>query len=530
MAIYGKLKSEHSLAITAVLISACLMAGCGGSDDSSDNDPNDTVTPSNNIPVADAGSDQMVITGSLVQLDGHLSSDIDGDTLSYQWTIDSAPDDSVTLTDAQNVMASFTASIDGDYVISLIVNDGSDNSVADSIIVSSQSSTVTETLYSIVDTHQSICYSSSSGDENKCDGKGYDADYNGHQPDYTLSNDGLIVTDNVTGLIWQQSSDINEDGLLNYDDKLFQPDAVEHCDNLTLAGRSDWRLPSVKEAYSLILFSGKDASDYQGTDTSTLVPFIDQVFDWAFGDLDSGVDRIIDGQYASTTLYQSTTMNGDATMFGVNYVDGRIKGYPSDTKPFYVRCVAGNEDYGLNDFEVLTSDTVSDLATELMWQTSDSDSSNWDDAVSQCETATTASFSDWRLPNAKELQSLVDYSISPDTHSSAAIDAVFDSSSFTNEAGVKDWGYYWSSTTHVSNSGDGSNAVYVSFGRALGYMQSTILDVHGAGSQRSNDKVDVITEPGAQSATGSEGEFYYKGPQGDILRLNNKVRCVRDTE
>jgi len=157
-----------------------------------------------------------------------------------------------------------------------------------------------------------------------------------------LSIDGLTVTDNVTGLIWQQSSDINGDGIVNYDDKLYQSEAISHCDNLSLAGRDDWRLPSIKEAFSLILFSGKDASSYQGNDTSSLTPFIHSIFDWAFGDLDSGNDRIIDAQYASSTLYLSTTMNADRTMFGVNYVDGRIKGYPTEFKEYYVRCVTGN--------------------------------------------------------------------------------------------------------------------------------------------------------------------------------------------
>ncbi len=56
------------------------------------------------------------------------------------------------------------------------------------------------------------------------------------------------------------------------------------------------------------------------------------------------------------------------------------------------------------------------------------------------------------------------------------------------------------------------------------------MDVHGAGSQRSNDKLNVETEQGSQSAEGVNGPFYYKGPQGDILRTDNFVRCVRTEE
>jgi Protein of unknown function (DUF1566)/Arylsulfotransferase (ASST) len=382
--------------------------------------------------------------------------------------------------------------------------------------------------YAVVDTGQTTCYDSATGVETACTGTGYDADYAGNQPSYTVSADGLTVTDNVTGLTWQQSTDTNGDGLVNYDDKMYQSDAAAYCGNLVLGGRDDWRLPSIKEAYSLILFTGKDASSYTGTDTSVLTPFLSGVFDWAFGDLSSGIDRIIDAQYASSTLYVSTTMNDNPTMFGVNFVDGRIKGYPLDTKKFYVRCVAGNTDYGINRFVDNGDRTISDNATGLMWQQNDSDSSDWDDAVAQCESATTAGHTDWRLPNAKELQSIVDYTRSPDTTGSAAISPLFNATPIVNEDGKTDWGYYWASTTHLDYDGAGSNAAYVAFGRALGYMNGKIMDVHGAGAQRANDKLDVAAETGVQSATNAYGTFYYKGPQGDILRNNNKVRCVRD--
>ncbi len=58
-------------------------------------------------------------------------------------------------------------------------------------------------------------------------------------------------------------------------------------------------------------------------------------------------------------------------------------------------------------------------------------------------------------------------------------------------------------------------------------MNSNILDVHGAGAQRSNSK-QTQTPSDASSLTNSYGTFSYKGPQGDSLRINNMVRCVRD--
>ena len=40
-------------------------------------------------------------------------------------------------------------------------------------------------------------------------------------------------------------------------------------------------------------------------------------------------ERVIDSQMATSTKYVSTTMRGNETMFGVNFADGRIKGYPA---------------------------------------------------------------------------------------------------------------------------------------------------------------------------------------------------------
>ncbi len=413
----------------------------------------------------------------------------------------------------------------------LLLSSSSSSNNCSASTSNSPSTTTTTGNYTVVDTNQTSCYDEN-GTTVSCSGTGYDGAYTGNSPSYTTSGSGNIITDNNTGLMWTQSTNINSDSTIDYDDKMYQSEAVTYCENLELDGYSDWRLPDVKTAYSLILFSGKDAStvadQYDSSVTSSLTPFIDSAFDWAFGDTTAG-DRIIDAQYASTSNYEYTTMTGDSTMFGVNYVDGRIKGYPCETKKFYVRCVRGNEDYGLNNFTNNSDGTVSDSSTGLMWYQADTSSTSWQNAVSICEgDTTTGSHSDWRLPNAKELQSILDYSRSPDTTSSAAINAVFNATSFTNENGQTDYGYYWSSTTHLDNDNDATNAVYVSFGRADGYMNGTsFLDVHGAGSQRSNDKKSESADT-SDTANLGYGSFYYHGPQGDIVRIDNKVLCVRD--
>ncbi|MCP4000098.1 MAG: DUF1566 domain-containing protein [Gammaproteobacteria bacterium] len=139
---------------------------------------------------------------------------------------------------------------------------------------------------------------------------------------------------------------------------------------------------------------------------------------------------------------------------------------------------------------------------------------SWETSIAGCEAATTASHDDWRMPDVKELHSIMDYSRSPDQDASPAISNLFTSSAITNEGNDTDWGYYWASSTHVNIDGDGSNAAYVSFGRALGYTTAPppdhlaglqIYDVHGAGAQRSNDKSSVSTEPGALLGNAGRG-------------------------
>jgi hypothetical protein len=147
---------------------------------------------------------------------------------------------------------------------------------------------------------------------------------------------------------------------------------------------------------------------------------------------------------------------------------------------------------------------------------------DWQAALAYAAQANATSYlgyTGWRLPNAKELQSILDYTRSPDTTGSAAIDPLFSATRITNEAGEADYPYYWSSTTHFRWDGTASSAVYVAFGRALGYINGTYYDVHGTGAQRSDPKSGDPADlpPGI-------------GPQGDVQRINNYVRLVRDAD
>ncbi len=95
-----------------------------------------TAATANSAPVANAGADQNVATGSLVTLDGSASSDADGDQLTYSWMISSKPTgSSAGLSDPSVAKPTFTADLDGTYVLSVTVNDGTVSSQADSVTI-----------------------------------------------------------------------------------------------------------------------------------------------------------------------------------------------------------------------------------------------------------------------------------------------------------------------------------------------------------------------------------------------------------
>ncbi len=375
--------------------------------------------------------------------------------------------------------------------------------------------------YTIVDTGQTKCYDNRKEIAPPKPGQpfyGQDAQNGGIQPSYEDNGDGTI-TDLNTGLMWVKTrgSKVTWDGAKA---------GIAAC---RVGGHTDWRMPTIKELYSLINFNGGFHPEGHS------IPYIDtRYFGFRYGDTSVG-ERPIDCQDWSATEYLATTMNGNPTVFGVNFADGRIKGYPKHRGPrgmmnmLYVRYVRGNPSYGTNDFQDTGYGTITDRATGLMWSKADSKvGMNWEDALAWVQKRNAQNYlghNDWRLPNAKELQSIVHYGRAPQATKAAqrgpAIDPVFEIS----ERDDGEHPFFWTGTTHLDGPLDkqGAAAVYIAFGRALGHMQMPpnrgemqLLDVHGAGAQRSDPK------------TGNPSDYPHgRGPQGDVIRIYNYVRLVR---
>ena len=129
------------------------------------------------------------------------------------------------------------------------------------------------------DTGADICYDMDSVIECPAPGEpfyGQDAQYVTNPMSFTDHGDGT-VTDNVTGLMWQQEDD---------DVKRDWYEAVDYCEALELADHTDWRLPDIKELRSLVdntrydpaidttYFPGTASSYYWSSSTYAEIPYI----------------------------------------------------------------------------------------------------------------------------------------------------------------------------------------------------------------------------------------------------------------
>ncbi|MCG8508640.1 MAG: DUF1566 domain-containing protein [Rhodospirillales bacterium] len=386
------------------------------------------------------------------------------------------------------------------------------------------------TTFPVVDTGQTKCYDTGRNAEMwSCPSEGQsffgqDGNYTINPPSYTDNGDGTI-TDNVTGLMWEK----------NFRRNVVWREAPDVAAGANTGGHADWRVPTIKELYSLMNFAGATGSMGNMSQVPRdAVPYLDKrYFEFEYPTQSGssgggGQSRFIDAQYITSTAYRGYTMGGNATFFGVNFADGRIKGYPQrgrgDGKSYYLRLVRGNPEYGRNAFRDNRDGTVGDRATGLTWMLADSGDAayrqltganhykdgrmDWPEALKFCETLDFAGAGDWRLPNAKELQGILDYSRSPQSTQSAAIDPVFGVTPITDEGGKPNYPGYWASTTHLDGRYPGTDAVVVYFGEALGTGGSGGQGMGGPGGggrQMPGSEGSRDRGPGMQGPGGGPG-------------------------
>ncbi|MBT7310334.1 DUF1566 domain-containing protein [bacterium] len=214
----------------------------------------------------------------------------------------------------------------------------------------------------VPDTGQTASYTATVGEDN---------DYTANVPVYTDNGDGTI-TDNVTNLMWEQVDDNTTRDWTT---------AQSYCTSLTLATHTDWRLPNIRELTQI--------ADYGNNG-----PSINALF--------TGTDN---ADYWSNTANAINTSNAWAVDFNLGISAGASDKAGSS---YVVRCVRGAETtastYSNN------ANVVTDLKTGLVWQRDDNPGvDTWENALTYCEGLVMDGDNDWRLPNVKEILSIVEY-------------------------------------------------------------------------------------------------------------------------
>jgi hypothetical protein len=318
---------------------------------------------------------------------------------------------------------------------------------------------------------------------------GQDGNYQINPQSYAVNGSGDIVTDLNTGLMWEQE---------HHTTKLQYADVVAACEGSELGGYSDWRVPSIKELFSLADFTGTVGGDF----------YIHDVFALAIpeeGDLTGTHEFDMMGQTISSTARPDDATRGH---YFFNFLDGHIKSSPDEGSAFatFYRCVRGDETAFNNDFVDNGDDTVTDNATGLHWQQDSAEETTgdhqftWQNALATCADLSLAGHEDWRLPNVKELQTIVDYErLEP------SLDPIFGFTQATDTAA-----FYWSSTSMINYP---DWATYVCFAEC---KSVTGVDIHGPGAQRADPKTD-------RGFDWTDGI----GDQQDFVQMDNYVRCVR---
>ncbi len=257
-----------------------------------------TVNSVNDLPIANAGSDMNITEGESIDLNG-TGIDTDGTIDTWSWTLDS---DSGYSAATQNITISGLAT--GTHTFTLTVTDNGGGEASDEVVV-----TVTKALSTLKKTGQTTVYYAND-----------DGDYQ-TGVDHNYSRDDLngIVTDHVTGLMWQDEPYISAEDTAysnntEYGKVLFWSSAINYCENLDYGGHSDWRLPTRKELQGIVKYG-------------SISPAIDPTF-----------VNVASGYNGSSTAYADITSRA----WIVNFSSGR-QGSTAQSNSIYVRCVRTGE-------------------------------------------------------------------------------------------------------------------------------------------------------------------------------------------
>lgn len=266
---------------------------------------------------------------------------------------------------------------------------------------------IEKTILKLPDTGQNISYTNV---------KGEDSDYHINDPSYTNLS-ASVVKDNVTGLLWQRV----DGGEMTFDA------AKKYADTVTINGEKGWRLPTLLEALSIVSIDKNNPALDTAYFTNTKAEYW-----WTSQE-----------QPSNTTRVWVTNSGGG---MGPHLKTETLSA--GGTKKYHARVVkTASATQRVEHFTDNGDGTITDNVTGLMWQkTPLRDSVPWETALTRAEDLVLGAHDDWRLPNLKELGSLVDI-----TRNAPAVHSMFSAMQSLR---------YWTSTAQFKQT---ANAWFVDF-------------------------------------------------------------------
>ncbi len=288
--------------------------------------------------------------------------------------------------------------------------------------------------YKLPDTGQQVCYQTTSPyTQIDCPTTGQDGAYIINPLSFVDNGNGT-VTDNNTGLMWQQNyqSVNNWYVAAGVYDAMHNSETQSTCSSVTDGTYNNWRLPTLKELMSILDLSGAYPA-----------PAINHAFLCAS-----------DGNYWAKT--DNTTPQSVDFISAIYFSSDN----PTPSDNYYVRCVRDPvvgppvRQKLVNSLEGLVTDT----STGLMWPKASQGLMDLSTAFTHCEALVLGGHQDWRLPNIKELESWLD--------AARTLNTDFFPGASTEE--------YWTSTTSYDyDLRDSALSIDIGFGTMSIYNKSS---------------------------------------------------------
>lgn len=250
-------------------------------------------------------------------------------------------------------------------------------------------------------------------EEIPCTGTGQDGDYQTGVPWPTprFIVNGDCVTDTLTGLMWARNGNLPNSAMT------WNP-AIDFVNDLILCDSDDWRLPNINELESLVNINGDepDMASWLMTQGFTNVQVSNYWSSTTKGQFEGGVAWIVDmhnGNMGGVVKESATDycyvlpVRSDTTPPAEMWKTGQTISYrPSDDGDLQKGIAWPDPRFTVN------GDCVTDNLTGLMW-TKNADLqgyATWHQSLEYAKNDNSCGYDDWRLPNRKELMSLIDRS------------------------------------------------------------------------------------------------------------------------